>query len=63
MTSRPLRRADILQNVPAERAIREAIHVCEDTLRADTRETMAVIGLQEALDFVGDLIDGINPIQ
>lgn len=62
MDTRPPRRADLLQNVPAELAIREAVRMCETTLPADTRETMAVVKLQEALDFVGDLVDTINPL-
>lgn len=50
------RRSDILQNVPAEKAIRAAMHAVE-ALPPDDRLTDAVVLLDRALQRVGDYVD------
>ena len=55
----PMRRADLLRATQAEKAIREAISVCESTLPADARETDAIVLLGHALDRVADLVDDV----
>lgn len=55
MTEIP-RRNRLDQNVPAEKAIRDAIHAVED-LGADERLTFAVTLLGEALNSVADYVD------
>lgn len=50
------RRIDLRRNIPAELAIRNAIHAVEE-LAAEVRLTDAVVLLGAALQSVGDYVD------